>query len=58
MALSHKEFTQIMEELERIENEPATECACRNCVEVELYSRLYCRDCYDMACSKTEEDMH
>lgn len=35
-----------------------TECACWNCIETELYSRLYCQDCYDYACGKTDEDMH
>jgi len=35
-----------------------TECACNNCVEEELYTRLYCEDCFDLGCSKTDEDMH
>jgi hypothetical protein len=34
------------------------ECACRFCVKEELYSRLYCQDCYDYGCSKSEEDFH
>lgn len=29
-----------------------TECACPNCVETELYSRLYCQECYDNSCGK------
>jgi hypothetical protein len=45
-------------EFETIDNEPVDECQCKNCIETELYSRLYCRDCYDMACSKTDEDQH
>ena len=35
-----------------------TECACRFCMESELYSRLYCHDCFDMACGKTDDDNH
>lgn len=40
------------------DGEARTECACMNCIETELYSRLYCEECHDLACSKTDEDMH
>lgn len=35
-----------------------TECACNGCIETELYSRLYCEECHDLACSESDEDMH
>jgi len=41
-----------------INDETMTECACVNCMEEELYSRLYCQECFDLACGKTDEDMH
>lgn len=34
------------------------ECACGACIKTELYSRLYCQDCYDYGCSKSEERFH
>jgi hypothetical protein len=35
-----------------------TECACWGCVEENLYSRMYCQDCFDMGCGDSDEDMH
>jgi hypothetical protein len=37
---------------------PSSECYCSHCVSEELYSRLYCQDCFDLSCSESSEDMH
>jgi len=41
---------QISDRLWEVFNALPAECACDHCVSTDIYSRLYCRECFDQGC--------